>query len=136
MKKIFYLLMAVLSISAIQAQQFPTFDWARVASEGYPTIPSVGNSYDSDIRIIKRDVAGNIYISGQINKAMKFANQNIYAQDYNGSINGYYLMKLNPTGETVLWVKTLIYTDISDFEIDTDWFIYATSTGSGGGTIK
>lgn len=118
------------------AQQFPTFDWARVASEGYPSIPSVGNSYSSDIRLIKRDAAGNLYVSGQINKAMKFANQDIYAQNFYGSIYGNYFMKLNPTGETILWIKTMVYAGISDFEIDNDGFIYAVSAGGGGGTIK
>ncbi len=136
MKKILCFLLILLCIKASQAQQFPTFDWARVASEGYPSIPSVGTNYSSDIRLIKRDAAGNLYISGQINKAMKFANQDIYAQNFNGSIYGSYFMKLNPTGETILWVKTMVYAGISDFEIDNDGFIYAVSEGGGGGTIK
>ncbi len=136
MKKYLLIIVSLLTFQNGFAQQFPTFDWARVASEGYPTIPLVGNSYSSDIRLIKRDAAGNLYVSGQINKAIKFANQDIYAQDFNGSIFGYYLMKLNPTGETIQWVKTMIYGDISNFEIDTDGFIYVVSQGSGGGTYK
>lgn len=126
----------ILSINQTFAQQFPTFDWARVASENYPSIPNVGTSYSSSITIIKKDASGNIYIAGGINKAMKFANQDIYAQDYNGSNFGAYIMKLNSTGETIQWVKTIIYCDISNFEIDADGFIYVVSQGSGGGTMK
>ncbi len=136
MKKHLFICFCLLLFQTGFTQQFPTFDWARVASEGYPSIPSVGTNYSSDIRLIKRDAAGNIYISGQINKAMKFANQDIYAQNFNGSIYGSYFMKLNPTGETILWVKTMVYAGISDFEIDSDGFIYAVSEGGGGGTIK
>ncbi|WP_435355532.1 LamG-like jellyroll fold domain-containing protein [Emticicia sp. SJ17W-69] len=136
MKKLLYLLLSLLYIETAFSQQFPTFDWARVASEGYPDIPLVGTNYGSDIRIIKRDAAGNLYVSGQINKAMKFANQDIYAQNFNGSIYGSYFMKLNPTGETILWVKTMVFAGISDFEIDNDGFIYAVSEGGGGGRIK
>ncbi|AXE18314.1 hypothetical protein DR864_11430 [Runella rosea] len=136
MKKHLFICFCLLLFQTGFAQQFPTFDWARVASEGYPSIPLVGTNYSSDIRLIKRDVAGNIYISGQINKAMKFANQDIYAQNFNGSNYGNYFMKLNPTGETILWVKTMVYAGISDFEIDNDGFIYAVSEGGGGGTIK
>ncbi|WP_394994025.1 LamG-like jellyroll fold domain-containing protein [Emticicia sp.] len=136
MKKILIIYLLILTINQTLAQQFPTFDWARVANEGYPSIPSVGTNYSSDIRLIKRDAAGNMYVSGQINKAMKFANQDIYAQDYFGNINGYYLMKLNPTGETILWVKTLVYGDISEFDLGNDGFIYVVSQGSGGGTLK
>lgn len=136
MKKHLFICFFLLLFQAGFAQQFPTFDWARVANESYPTIPSVGNNYGSDIRLIKRDAAGNIYISGQINKAMKFANTNIYSQDYFGNNFGYYIMKLNPTGETITWVKTLMYADITNFELDADGFIYVESMGSGGGTLK
>lgn len=136
MKKFIYFLISFLGFQTGFAQQFPTFDWARVASEGYPAIPSVGTGYGSDIRLIKRDAAGNLYVSGQINKAMKFANTDIYSQDYFGNNGGYYIMKLNPTGETITWVKTLMYADITNFELDADGFIYVESMGSGGGTLK
>ncbi|WP_428656717.1 LamG-like jellyroll fold domain-containing protein [Runella sp.] len=136
MKKHLFICFCLLLFQTGFAQQFPTFDWARVASEGYPTIPSVGTNYSSDIRLIKRDAAGNLYVSGQINKAMKFANTDIYSQDYFGNNFGYYLMKLNPTGETITWVKTLMYADITNFELDADGFIYVESMGSGGGTLK
>lgn len=136
MKKHLFICFCLLLFQTGFAQQFPTFDWARVASEGYPSIPSVGTNYSSDIRLIKRDAAGNLYVSGQINKAMKFANTDIYSQDYFGNIFGFYLMKLNPTGETITWVKTLMYADITNFELDDDGFIYVESMGSGGGTLK
>ena len=136
MKKYLLIIVSILIIQKGFSQQFPTFDWARVASEGYPSIPSVGTNYSSSVTIIKRDAVGNIYLAGGLNKAMKFNNQDIYAQDFNGSTYSGYLMKLNPTGETILWVKTMIYGDISEFDIGNDGFIYMVGLGSGGGTLK
>jgi ELWxxDGT repeat protein len=136
MKKYITIFLIMLCIKNTYGQQFPTFDWARVASEGYPAIPSVGTNYSSSVTIIKRDAVGNIYLVGGLNKAMKFANQDIYSQDYFGSIYGNYLMKLNPTGETILWVKTMVYGDISEIDLGNDGYIYIVGQGSGGGTLK
>lgn len=123
MKKSLIIYLLILAINQTFAQQFPTFDWARVASEGYPEIPSVGTNYSSTIRLIKRDAAGNIYISGDLNKAMTFANTNIYGQNIASERNSY-LMKLNPTGENILWVKTTQNGQFKEFFIADDGFIY------------
>lgn len=135
MKKHFILLLSILTIQTGFAQQFPTFDWARVASEGYPEIPSVGTNYSSTIRIIKRDAAGNIYIAGDLNKAMVFNGLNIYGQNFYQEGN-MYLMKLNPTGETIQWVKTMNGGGINNFTIDTDGFIYCNGAMGDEGIFK
>jgi ELWxxDGT repeat protein len=135
MKKLIYLLLSFLTLQKGFAQQFPTFDWARVANEGFPAIPSITGGYGSGINIIKRDAAGNIYLVGTLNKAMKFAKQDIYGQNIYDA-NNYYLMKLNPTGQTILWVKTILNGSIRNFSIDTDGFIYATGVMPEDGVFK
>jgi ELWxxDGT repeat protein len=135
MKKLIYLLISLLIFQKGFSQQFPTFDWARVANEGFPAIPSITGGYGSGINIIKRDAPGNIYLVGTLNKAMKFANQDIYGQNIYDA-NNYYLMKLNPTGQTILWVKTILNGSIRNFSIDTDGFIYATGVMPEDGVFK
>jgi ELWxxDGT repeat protein len=136
MKKLLYLLLSLLCIETGFAQQFPTFDWARVASEEFPAIPSISGGYSSTVRLIKRDAAGNIYIAGDLNKAMVFNGLNIYGQNIYQGDNSYYLMKLNPTGETILWVKSMLCGGINNFAIDTDGFVYVTGAMPDDGTFK
>ncbi|MCP9769277.1 hypothetical protein EGI22_15285, partial [Lacihabitans sp. LS3-19] len=135
MKKLLLFVAIVLSTHFSYAQQFPTFDWARVANESYPSIPSVGTNYGSSIRLIKRDAAGNIYIAGDLNKAMVFNGLNIYGQNFYQEGN-MYLMKLNPTGETIHWVKTMNGGGINNFTIDTDGFLYCNGAMGDYGIFK